>query len=283
MSQSVEQFFDNLWNDYIQLTPSAAKVHQVLGQGRAIINDHVAFRTFNIAPVRLQALAAHFEAMGYKACGDYQFEAKKLVAKHYEHSDPSLPKIFISELLVEEFSPKLQEIIRALVAQINPEDVAKPEFLYSGAHWQISSADYELLLEESEYAAWMAAFGFRANHFTVNVNQLPDYASLEQVNQTLKDAGFRLNTSGGEIKGSSAVFLEQSSTMADHAAVRFSDMEKVIPSCFYEFAKRYEIAPNQLYTGFVAASADKIFESTNARSNSESNAASNDAEQDGNA
>jgi len=266
MSHSVTQFFDNLWNDYIKLTPSAAKVHQVLGQGRSIINDHVAFRTFNIAPVRLDSLAKHFENMGYKACGDYVFEAKKLVAKHFEHADPQLPKIFISELLVEEFSSDLQAIVKALVAQIQPEQVEQPEFLYSGAHWQISSTDYEMLLEESEYAAWMAAFGFRANHFTVNVNELPDFESLEHVNQTLKEAGFRLNTSGGEIKGSREVFLEQSSTMADHTPVRFSDMEKVIPSCFYEFAKRYEIAPNQLYTGFVAASADKIFESTNARS-----------------
>src|SRR5690554_3793873 len=224
MSHTVEQFFDNLWNDYIKLTPSAAKVHEVLGQGRTIINDHVAFRTFNLDPVRLDTLAKHFEAMGYKACGDYHFEAKKLVAKHYEHSNPKLPKIFISELLVEEFSPKLQAIVQALVAQVKPAAVATPEFLYSGAHWQISSADYEQLLEESEYAAWMAAFGFRANHFTVNVNELPDYASLEQVNQTLKDAGFRLNASGGEIKGSQAVFLEQSSTLADHTPVRFSDM-----------------------------------------------------------
>ena len=85
------------------------------------------------------------------------------------------------------------------------------------------------------------------------------------MNEALKNAGFRLNSSGGEIKGSPAVYLEQSSTMADHMPVRFSDMEKVIPSCFYEFAKRYEVAPNKLYTGFVAASADKIFESTDAR------------------
>ncbi|HAR56879.1 MAG TPA: DUF1338 domain-containing protein, partial [Idiomarina baltica] len=28
--------------------------------------------------------------------------------------------------------------------------------------------------------------------------------------------------------------------------------------------KRYEIEPGKLYSGFVAASADKIFESTNA-------------------
>ncbi|MGL4837356.1 MAG: DUF1338 domain-containing protein, partial [Shewanella sp.] len=35
------------------------------------------------------------------------------------------------------------------------------------------------------------------------------------------------------------------------------------PSCFYEFALRYPKANGELYTGFVAASADKIFESTN--------------------
>lgn len=268
-TEQVTEFFNNLWQDYIKLTPSAAKVHEVLGKGREIINDHVAFRTFNIAPVRLATLAQHFEAMGYQACEDYHFEAKKLVAKHYEHSNPALPKIFISELLVEEFSDSLQTIVRNLVAQIDPAAVASPDFLYSGAHWQISSADYEQLLAESEYAAWMAAFGYRANHFTVNVNELPDYQSLEQVNQTLKEAGFKLNTSGGEIKGSKEVFLEQSSTLADHTLVRFSDMEKTIPSCFYEFAKRYEIAPNRLYTGFVAASADKIFESTNVRTEQE--------------
>jgi len=268
-TEQVTEFFNNLWQDYIKLTPSAAKVHEVLGKGREIINDHVAFRTFNIAPVRLATLAQHFEAMGYQACEDYHFEAKKLVAKHYEHSNPALPKIFISELLVEEFSDSLQTIVRNLVAQIDPATVASPDFLYSGAHWQISSADYEQLLAESEYAAWMAAFGYRANHFTVNVNELPDYQSLEQVNQTLKEAGFKLNTSGGEIKGSKEVFLEQSSTLADHTLVRFSDMEKTIPSCFYEFAKRYEIAPNRLYTGFVAASADKIFESTNVRAEQE--------------
>lgn len=265
MSQQVQEFFSQLWNDYIQLTPSAAKVHEVLGKGHAIINDHVAFRTFNLAPVRLQHLAAHFEAMGYEAKQDYHFEAKKLVAKHYEHSDPRLPKIFISELLVEQFSPQLQRMVQHLVAQIDPAAVQQAKFLYSGTHWQISSHDYEQLLAESEYAAWVAAFGFRANHFTVNVNELTDFDSLQQVNETLKQSGFRLNAVGGEIKGSAEVFLEQSSTMADHMPVRFSDMEKVIPSCFYEFAKRYEIAPNQLYTGFVAASADKIFESTNVR------------------
>jgi len=52
--------------------------------------------------------------------------------------------------------------------------------------------------------------------------------------------------------------------MADKAEVAFSDGVRAIPSCFYEFALRYPQADGVLYPGFVEASADKIFESTNA-------------------
>ena len=76
MSQQVEQLFERLWQDYIARTPSAPKVHKILGEGHPIINDHVAFRTFDIAPVRLEALAQHFLDLGYKEGGDYHFEEK---------------------------------------------------------------------------------------------------------------------------------------------------------------------------------------------------------------
>ncbi len=68
------------------------------------------------------------------------------------------------------------------------------------------------------------------------------------------------------MKGSPEDLLEQSSTMADRVVVRFSDREATIPSCFYEFALRYPKPDGELYSGFVAASADKIFESTHAGS-----------------
>ena len=233
------------------------------GNGKDVINDHIALRTFNIDKVNQEKLAAHFLAVGYKECGDYDFEAKKLKAKHYEHENPEMPKVFISELLVEEFSASAQEIIRRMVAQVNETAVTADNFLYSGTHWQVSQAEYQLLLKESEYAAWVSAWGYRANHFTVNINLLTQYENIESVNQTLKDAGFVLNTSGGEIKGSPEVLLEQSSTMADKATAQFSDGALEIPSCFYEFALRYPLPNGELYTGFVAASADKIFESTN--------------------
>jgi len=92
-------------------------------------------------------------------------------------------------------------------------------FLYTGAPWQVSWADYQTLLAESEYAAWMAAWGYRANHFTVNINRLKQFDTIQQVNAALKAAGFAL---------------------------------------------RYPQADGVLYPGFVEASADKIFESTNA-------------------
>jgi hypothetical protein len=267
MHSNFKDLFAALWQDYVQLTPSAEKIHALLGSGQQddVINDHIALRTFNLDKVGLDKLAAHFLAVGYREAGEYHFEAKKLYAKHFEHPDPTAPKVFISELLVEKCSPMLQQAVQKLVAQIPVEAVTAENFIYSGRHWDIDQATYRVLLEESEYAAWMAVWGFRANHFTVSVNALQNFTTLESVNQALKDAGFALNTSGGEIKGSADVLLEQSSTLADEAEVAFTDGVLSVPSCFYEFALRYPTADGSLYTGFVAASADKIFESTNAR------------------
>lgn len=264
MHTDINKLFESLWNDYVEMTPSAGKVHQLLSRGEQIINDHIALRTFNLAKVNLDVLAAHFESLGYVACGDYNFEAKKLKAKHFEHPDTTQPKVFISELLVEEFSPQLQQVVHGLIEQVDSAAPTADDFLYSGRHWQLDFATYQSLLAESEYAAWVAAFGYRANHFTVSINHLPGYNTIYEVNDTLKAGDFVLNSAGGEVKGSQEVLLEQSSTMADKIEVTFSDVSKEIPSCFYEFALRYPKADGELYTGFVAASADKIFESTNA-------------------
>ncbi len=258
--------FQQLWRNYQEVTPSAEEIHRILGaeEGQAIINDHIALRTFNLAPVGLDALAKHFLSLGYVQGGEYHFEAKKLYARHYEHPDPDAPKVFISELLVEQCSPELQAIVKDLVAQVDPDRVKADDFLYSGRHWDVDYQTYRTLLEESEYAAWMAAWGYRANHFTVSINHLTQFQTVPEINQLLKDNGYAVNASGGEVKGSPAELLEQSSTMADRIPVQFSDREETIPSCFYEFARRYPKADGELYSGFVAASADKIFESTNA-------------------
>ena len=264
MTTKVTALFDKIWQQYLTVTPSANKIHQLLGNGNDVINDHVAYRTFNIEKINLEKLAKHLLVLGYTECGQYDFSAKKLTAKHFEHSNNTMPKVFISELRVEEFSPEIQTIIHNLVDKLPDNISEQADFLYSGRPWQINSTDYNTLLKQSEYAAWLAAWGYRANHFTVSINHLDGFDCIIDVNNTLKKAGYALNGTGGEIKGDESVKLEQSSTLADKAMVEFSDITLEIPSCFYEFAKRYPLANGELYTGFVAASADKIFESTNA-------------------
>ncbi len=175
-----------------------------------------------------------------------------------------MPKVFISELRIESLSLANQKLVLSLVEQVDEDLVRRPEFLVSGRPWSLTRAEYQQLLEESEYAAWLAAFGYRANHFTVSVNQLEGMA-LADVNSKLKDAGFSLNSVGGEIKGSRDVGLAQSATLADECEVSFDDGSLVLPSCFYEFAERFELGEQGLYQGFVPASADKIFHSTDRR------------------
>ncbi|ODP96719.1 MULTISPECIES: DUF1338 domain-containing protein [Salinivibrio] len=260
---SCQALFDRLWQDYTQrLCPSAQKVHGLLEEGQPLINDHIALRTFALPNVGLDKLARPFIALGYEPKGEYTFEAKKLNARHYEHPDPLMPKVFISELMVGQCSTTLQSIVRDLVANVDDDALKGSDFLHQGRLWELDWQTYKTLADESEYAAWVAAHGYGANHFTVSVNQLNNHDSCQAVNDTLRQNGFTINESGGEVKGDASVFLEQSSTMADRVPVQFSDARHDIPGGFYEFAKRYPLPDGELYQGFVAASADKIFEST---------------------
>lgn len=260
-----QELFNALWEHYTNLTPSARQIHQVFDErGENIVNDHIAFRTFNDCRVKLDVIAEPFKALGYVEKGHYEFKEKKLFAHHYEHpDDPTSPKVFISELILERCSEDLRKIVSAALDQISFNDIDINTLLLKGRLWDLSFSDYELLRNESEYASWMYVFGFCANHFTVYVNALKSFKTLEEVNKFVKEKGFKLNDSGGEIKGSPRELLEQSSTIADRIPVKFDEGTHEIPSCYYEFARRYELDDGAIYQGFIAASADKIFESTN--------------------
>ena len=136
--------------------------------------------------------------------------------------------------------------------------------LFSGSLFSQLSIDvYNKLREESEYAAWFYVFGLRANHFTVSINSFKNYDNIFKVNELLKENGFTLNSSGGEVKGTPSDLLQQSSTMADVVKVKFKEGVFEVPCCYYEFAQRYPDSNGQIYSGFIVKSADKIFESTN--------------------
>ena len=266
---SVTALLDALWADYVATTPQAERIHRLLaGRGEVVLNDHIALRTFGMKGIGIDALARPFEANGWVVQPDhYRFEDKKLVARYWQHPDPQLPKVFISELNVYDLSASSTQIIENLVSELPAGFAERADLPYAGRPWRVRKAEYESLLRESEYAAWVAAFGFRVNHFTVNVNALTTFPDLLSLNAFLLEHGFTLNESGGAIKGTPADRLEQSSTRADEIEVDFADATMRIPSCYYEFARRYPVDPatGELFHGFVPKSADKIFESTDVR------------------
>jgi hypothetical protein len=257
-----------LWNDYVASTPQAQRIHALLSaRGEAIRNDHIALRTYDVAGVDMRALAAPFEARGWVEQSDrYIFTDKHLKARYWRHPDAALPKVFISEMVLAEMSPTVQSSVAALVAQLPQGFGSRTDLPWAGRPWTIAHGQYEALLVESEYAAWVAAFGFRVNHFTVDVGRLTTFPDLASLCAFLIDNGFRMNEAGGLLKGTQADRLVQASTRADSIDVAFSDTTVRIPSCYYEFAKRYPLPSGELFQGFIPSSADKIFESTDARS-----------------
>jgi hypothetical protein len=261
---TTQDLLDALWRDYVASTPQAERIHQLLGErGETIRNDHIALRTFDSPSIGIAALGRVFEAHGWVVQPDeYTFPDKHLRARYWRHSDPELPKVFISELVLAEMSTAMQECVSALVAQLPADFATREDLPWAGRPWRVTHAEYRALLAESEYAAWVAAFGFRVNHFTIDVNALETFPDLAALAAYLVEHGFTLNESGGTIKGTRADLLEQSSTRADSIEVAFDDQTVRIPSCYYEFAKRYSLPSGELFQGFVPTSADKIFEST---------------------
>ncbi|PCC69646.1 succinyldiaminopimelate aminotransferase [Nannocystis exedens] len=262
----LHDLLERLRRDYAALNPQVERIDALLAEaGEHVVHDHLALRTWGDSRCDIDVLARPFVRAGYRAAGAYRFAEKRLVARHFAHDDPHLPLVFVSELVLDRFSPGFQDMVRSLLAQV-PEDMfAAPDLCARGRPWQVAHADVEALRRESEYAAWLAAFGWRANHFTVACHALARLSDLAALDEFLVAHGLRLNTAGGEIKGSPAQGLEQSSTVADVVDVAFTDGTFAVPACYYEFARRWPGPDGRQFRGFIEGSADKIFESTDRR------------------
>ena len=261
----IDAFFQKLWIQYTEITRQAEKIHTLFSSlGNTIRNDHIAFRTYNLAPICIENLEPFILNIGFRALEDYCFEDKNLRARAYLPPREDLPKIFLSELEVDRLSRGNQQIISNFCSQISKDHVGDETIFSKGRLWAMPSwEEYRNLLEESEYAAWMSVMGLRANHFTVDIRALSTMNRIQEVIEILEKNGFVLNESGGKIKGNPRVLLEQCSTLADRVEMRFAggDVHEVT-SCYYEFAYRYPDQNGTLFQGFVTRNADRIFEST---------------------
>ena len=288
--QALSKVLDGLMTRYKQRVPNVAAIldammgEELIHKAEDIENDHIAFRTMRVPLLGVQSLEKIFLHYGYTKKEHYYFEQKKLDAWWYAPPAPQYPRIFISELRVNELPADAQQIIYSYtnevksdpVDQLNLDDAEKvDEFLHSGL-WRLPSfPDYQSLAQVSEYAAWVIYNRYYLNHFTISVHNLPDgYNTIVSFNVFLEKKGFLLNDAGGKIKTSPDGGLLQSSTIAAMVEAAFSDgVKQMIPGSYVEFAERkvlpqFASLPGEEITrvhrrdGFEAGNADKIFEST---------------------
>lgn len=283
-------FLHILFDRYQQSVPAVKQITRTMvSQGLIqnqyeIINDHIAFRTLGLPNLGIHSFEKIFLHHGYKKMENYRFEEKKLNAYWYAPPSPEYPRVFMSELLVDELSEYAQQIIKKYTAGIiiDPVDgldlddgIQIGEFFHKPLWSLPEKQDYLDLLTESEYAAWVIFNRYYLNHYTISVHELDEgYNHLPDFNQFVESLGIRLNDEGGKIKISPDGLLKQSSTIAEmQEAVFAGGAQMQIAGSYVEFAERLVLpaftglAPDQIRRehrreGFETGNADKIFEST---------------------
>ena len=257
--------------------------NNIVSNQSEIINDHIAFRTMGVKHLGIKSFEKIFLKHGYKKRDFYSFKEKKLNAYWYSHSEKNMPRIFISELKVDELSKDAQKIIKQYTNQIKNDPVDNIDLnnsneiinFLTNPLWTLPSLfHYNELLKETEYGSWVIYNRYYLNHYTISVHELKEkYNTLEDFNKFLNSIGVKLNDSGGVIKESKDGFLLQSSSVANKVNAHFKEGRSLISGSYVEFAER-KILPefinldlNKINSthrrdGFETSNADKIFEST---------------------
>ena len=289
-NKPLNRILNGLFRPYEQRVPDVKTVTSglknlgLISKQEDIVNDHIAFRTLGIPNLGISSFERIFLHHGYTKQDHYFFPKKKLDANWYKPPHDSYPRVFISELKVETLSKQAQQIIHHYtnniqedpLHQIDLDNVDEVVTFLHKALWELPTlADYNALLAESEYGAWVLYNRYYLNHYTISVHELPaPYHELASFNKFLKSIGIKLNDAGGEIKISSDRLLCQSSTVAQSIQATFADGQQAeIAGSYVEFAERlplpqYAKLPKEKLTnshrreGFETGNADKIFEST---------------------
>ena len=239
--ETLNMILAGLMRRYQERVPDVAAIIDEMVEAKLIAsaddieNDHIAFRTMGVPQLGLQSFEKIFLHCGYERRDAYHFAHKKLDAFWYSPPDPKYPRIFVSELRVNDLSPNAQRIIKSYTDEVSSDPVdaldlndahAVDAFLHSPL-WRLPTLeDFKTLQIESEYAAWVIYNRYYLNHFTVSVHNLPEpFDTCVGFNQFLGSHGFKLNDSGGKVKQSPDGMLLQSSTVAEMLEVTFAGGE----------------------------------------------------------
>ena len=283
---TIDLILNGLFQPYAQRVPEVSKItnamveHQIIEDKHQIVNDHIAFRTLDVKQLGIKSLEKVFLHHGYEKRDFYRFNEKKLDAYWYSPPKENLPRVFISQLRVKDLSPAAQSTIYRYTDEVNSDPVDQLDLndfkevvdFFHSPLWDVPTLkQYDDLLEESEYAAWVVYNRYYLNHYTISIQELPTpYNHLNKFNEFLKDIGIKLNDSGGIIKISSDGLLLQSSSVASKVLAQFQNgQSRKIAGSYVEFAQRKvlpqfahlpkeKIKPGHRRDGFEVGNADKI-------------------------
>jgi hypothetical protein len=285
--KTINIILESLFDTYSDRVPDVKKItsalieSNIISNQSEIVNDHIAFRTMGVEFLGIQSLEKIFLHHGYVKKDFYSFKTKKLNAFWYSNSDENMPRIFISELKVNDLSENSRRIISKYTDQVTEDPVDKLDLsnanevinFLSNPLWSLPSLnDFNDLLKETEYGSWVIYNRYYLNHYTISVHELIDqYNTLEKFNAFVTKIGIKLNDSGGVIKESKDGLLLQSSSVANKVKASFTEGSSLISGSYVEFAERRilpkysnvsKIKPIHRRDGFETSNADKIFEST---------------------
>lgn len=295
-----QALWEHLWRLYQERVPYAREYRALIeAEGGRVVHDHVAFRSFRHFAGELDLgigyVARILEPLGYQLKGAYEFPETHLYAQHYEHPEQeseNLPKVFVSELLVDELPFATASLVRRAL------DSAADQLPSPSLEWVRLREDRRLaprqgkweaaiaglsqfstqrpwsppalravreVNQESQYAAWTLLHGFAVNHFTAFINRqgvasLPD---LPTTAAALRARGVPVRES---LDGSPGGPLRQTATAAVEEEVPVLDDDgkpALLPwtYAYYELAERGR-REGRLFQGFIAGQARHLFETT---------------------
>jgi hypothetical protein len=292
-----------LWEDYSRRVPYARTYQQTIeAAGGKPSNDHIAFRSLRLTvdtpngkiELGIPYIGRIVEALGYKVAGEYEFPEQQLYALHYQHpkqDEFDLPKLFVSELLVDALPEKIANAIAQTVASghffnsptFNQEiESASTETELDRIATQLQGvftrpweppllSVVEAVNQVTQYGAWVLLHGYAVNHFTgyVNRQQTPRYPDIASTAKALAELGIPMKA---EIEGSVSTGLQQTATQAaiENVLVRDDNSGELVEIpwtyAYYEIAQRHqiEVAPGAiaLFEGFLSSQAKNLFEMT---------------------
>ena len=272
----------------------------VMEKGGNVVNDHIALRTFNThtgeQPEGIRAIRHILNYLDYKPVQTYTFKKKKLTAIHFEHPDKMFPKIFVSQLEVEQLPEWAQRIIHNTVVDtpyllsdnsiellgLLKKDGQIPKLAadalvadltqYFRRPWSVPKKEDVLKINDvSQYAAWVMLHGNAVNHFTAFINHqnVKEWPDLETTCKGLEMAGIPMKEA---IEGEKGSKLRQSATQAvkEDVEVIEEDEHEMLrwTYAYYELAERGFIEENgqqKLFTGFLGDQATHLFDMTRTR------------------